>query len=177
MLNGYGKTLPAWTLAWNWQDMHLPAFHSLLAEYADLIFTLPHHIFTLLKLSHTANGQLGLVVQIASPAGMDWSDHCAINRIATDATAVAQRSSIMKLPYPTHWNNDSAPGESGRSPYSGQEKAHLAWINGMYRDVYAVYGGTPDPARDPDGVADGCYHNYPDIALGTHANGSINHAL
>ena len=166
-----------WTLAWNWQDMHLPAFHSLLSEYADLMLTLPDHIFTLLKLSHTANGQLGLVVQIASPAGMDWSDHCAINRIATDATAVAQRSSIMKLQYQTYWNNDSAPGESGRSPYSGQEKAHLAWINGMYRDVYAAYGGTPDPARDPDGVVDGCYFNYPDIALGTHADGNINHAL
>ena len=157
--------------------MHLPAFHSLLAEYADLMLTLPDHIFTLLKLSHTANGQLGLVVQIASPAGMGWSDHCAINRIATDATAVAQRSSIMKLQYQTYWNNDSAPGESGRSPYSGQEKAHLAWINGMYRDVYAAYGGTPDPARDPDGVVDGCYFKYPDIALGTHADGNINHAL
>ena len=277
-----------WTLAWNWQDMNLPAFHSLLAEYADLMLTLPEHIFTLLKLSHTANGQLGLVVQIASPAGMGWSDHCAraerdleglkkrfepiapstalvkplgghigrmhsvpasqeaqhltylealqtlngsgpnqfgkyksaymkkafptdqveaiynwlhvvpeglqasamaqsllqvdsyggaINRIATDATAVPQRSSIMKLQYQTYWNNDSAPGESGRSPYSGQEKAHLAWINGMYRDVYAAYGGTPDPARDPDGVVDGCYYNYPDIALGTHADGNVNHAL
>jgi len=101
----------------------------------------------------------------------------ATNRIATDATAVAQRSSIMKLQYQTYWNNDSAPGESGRSPCSGQENAHLAWINGMYRDIYAAYGGTSDPARDPDGVIDGCYYNYHDIALGTHDDGNINHAL
>jgi hypothetical protein len=47
----------------------------------------------------------------------------------------------------------------------------------MYRDVYAAYGGTPDPAQDPDSVVDGCYYNYPDIALGTHADGNINHAL
>ena len=87
------------------------------------------------------------------------TDRIATNRIATDATAVPQRSSIMKLQYQTYWNNDSAPGESGRSPYSGQEKARLAWINGIYRDVYTAYGGTPD------------------IALGTHADGNVNHAL
>jgi hypothetical protein len=277
-----------WTLAWNWSDMPLAAFRSLLAEYAELMLTLPDHSFTLLKLTHRASLQLGMVLQIASPPGLGWSEHRAraeshvegikrrfrriapstplltplgghlgrmhalpaseeaqhltylealqtqngsgpnqfgkyksaymkkafpieqvdaiyhwlqvvpkglgeddmkqsllqvdsyggaINRIPSDATAVPQRSSIMKLQYQTYWNNNSAPGESGRSPYLRQEQAHVDWINAMYRDVYGAYGGTPDPAKDPTGTVDGCYFNYPDIALGTHADGRVDQAL
>jgi hypothetical protein len=277
-----------WTLAWNWQDMSLPQFCNLLQEYGELMLSLPDHCFTLLKLCHSANKQLGLVLQIASQKGMSWSEHCAqaereidglqkrfvsiapsarlakplgghigrmhsvpasaeaqhltylealqtlngsgpnqfgkyksaymkkgfpreqmeaihhwlqvvpqglqaadmaqsllqvdsyggaINRLATEATAVPQRSSIMKLQYQTYWNNDSAPGESGRRPYSAQQEAHLQWINGLYRDVYAAYGGTPDPAQDCGGVVDGCYYNYADVALGSHEDGKLDHAL
>jgi hypothetical protein len=101
----------------------------------------------------------------------------AINRIASDATAVPQRSSIMKLQYQTYWTNDSAPGENEHQPYLQQERAHLDWINGMYADVYRASGGTPDPANDPSGTVDGCYYNYPDSALGTHADGRIDQAL
>ena len=50
-------------------------------------------------------------------------------------------------------------------------------MDGFYRDVYASYGGTPDPARDPSGTVDGCYYNYPDKALGTHAGGDVDQAL
>lgn len=259
-----------WTLAWNWSDMPLVAFRALLAEYADLMLSLPDNSFTLLKLTHSASPQLGLVLQIASPPDMSWSDHRleaardvqriknrlgsiaptaplraplgghvgwmrgvpasaeaqhltylealqtlngsgpnqsgkyksaymkqgfpieadmqqsllqvdsyggAINRIAADATAVPQRSSIMKLQYQTYWNNSSAPGQSGKPPYASQEKAHVDWINQMYHDVYAAYGGTPDPAKDPTGTVDGCYFNYPDVALGSHADGNIDQAL
>jgi hypothetical protein len=83
----------------------------------------------------------------------------------------------MKLQYQTYWNNDSAPGESRRRPYSTQQEAHLQWINGLYRDVYAAYGGTPDPAQDCGGVVDGCYYNYADVALGSHEDGKLDHAL
>jgi FAD/FMN-containing dehydrogenase len=277
-----------WTLAWNWSDMPLSAFRSLLAEYAEAMAVLPDNAFTLLKLNHAALGQLGMVVQIASGRGVGHREHCleaerhverlqarfsrvapvspllkpfgghpgrmhalpaseqaqhltylealqtlngsgpnqfgkyksaymkqafpieqvdaihhwlqvvpegvqaadmaqsllqvdsyggAINRRASDATAVPQRSSIMKLQYQTYWNNDSAPGQSDRPPYSTQAEAHVGWIDRMYRDVYAAYGGTPDPARDRQGVVDGCYYNYPDSALGTHADGGIDHAL
>lgn len=277
-----------WTLSWNWSDMTLPAFRALLAEYAELMATLPDEAFTLLKLNHAANGQLGMIVQYASAAGTAFRTHCAqaerevsqlqarfarvaptrpllkpfgghpgrmhavpasdsaqhltyleavqtlngsgpnqfgkyksaymkqafpieqvdaihhwlqvvpegvqagdmaqsllqvdsyggaINRHAPDATAVPQRSSIMKLQYQTYWNNDSAPGESRRPPYAAQEAAHVGWVDGMYHDVYAAYGGTPDPARDAHGVVDGCYYNYPDSALGTHADGNVEHAL
>jgi hypothetical protein len=277
-----------WTLAWNWSDMPLPAFASLLAEYAALMQALPENAFTLLKLNHSAAGQLGLVVQIASSQGVEYREHCAqaehhvqalqarfsriartspllkpfgghpgrmhalpaseqaqhltylealqtlngsgpnqfgkyksaymkqafpaeqvdaiyhwlqvvpegvqtsdmaqsllqvdsyggaINRRPSAATAVPQRSSIMKLQYQTYWNNDSQPGQSDRPPYSTQAEAHVAWIDRMYREVYAAYGGTPDPRRDPHGVVDGCYYNYPDSALGTHACGDIDDAM
>lgn len=277
-----------WTLAWNWSDMPLSSFRALLAEYAELMAELPDNAFTLLKLNHASAGQLGLVLQVASPQDTSHRAHCLqaerhvealqarfarvarstpllrpfgghpghmhtlpaseqaqhltylealqtlngsgpnqfgkyksaymkqafpieqvdalhhwlqvvpegvdaddmkqsllqvdsyggeINRRASDATAVPQRSSIMKLQYQTYWNNDSAPGTSHRPPYTTQEAAHVGWIDGMYRDVYAAYGGTPDPARDPHGVVDGCYYNYPDSALGTHADGGIERAM
>jgi hypothetical protein len=50
-------------------------------------------------------------------------------------------------------------------------------MDGFYRDVYASYGGTPDPARVPSGTVDGCYYNYPDKALGTHAGRDVDQAL
>ena len=101
----------------------------------------------------------------------------AINRHASDATAVPQRSSIMKLQYQTYWNNAAEPGQSHQPPFAEQEAAHVGWIDTFYRAVYAEYGGTPDPARDHDGVVDGCYFNYPDIALGSHLGGDVDRAL
>lgn len=277
-----------WTLAWNWEDITPSAFQSLLDEYADLMLSLPENAFTLLKLNHRTQGQIGMVVQIASEAGVCRDDHCqqaqahldtlkqrfrqvapiarlarplgghlgrmqslpvnrdaqhltylealqtlngsgpnqcgkyksaymnkpfpreqvdaihhwlqvipkelnetdmaqsllqvdsyggAINRVDADSTAVPQRQSIMKLQYQTYWKNDALAGENSQPPYRQQEEAHLKWINEMYRDVYASYGGTPDPAKDRDGVVAGCYYNYPDIELGTHQDGGIDHAL
>ena len=64
-----------WTLAWNWSDMPLSAFRSLLAEYAELMQVLPEPCFTLLKLNHQAAGQLALVLQLASHAGLTRSEH------------------------------------------------------------------------------------------------------
>jgi hexose oxidase len=81
-----------------------------------------------------------------------------INAVAAQATAVWQRSSVMKLQYQSYWQDpDSGPSPNG--------DAHIRWINDFYRDVYAAYGGIPDPARDPTGNVDGCYVNYPDVAL------------
>jgi hypothetical protein len=101
----------------------------------------------------------------------------AINRRPSAATAVPQRSSILKLQYQTYWLNASRPGEGEQSPYNAQADAHLQWINDFYRDVYAAYGGTPDPARDNTGTVDGAYYNYPDVVLGSHERGDVDHAL
>lgn len=72
-----------------------------------------------------------------------------VNAVAADATAVAQRSSIMKLQYHTSWAQPQ------------DDAANLAWINGFYGSVYAATGGVPAP----DDVTDGCYVNYPDTDL------------
>jgi hexose oxidase len=277
-----------WTLAWDWADMDLRAFGNLLAEYAEMVQTMADTDFSLLKLNHSANGQLGMILQTVSPPDTPYAQHCrraedsirsaqarfariapartlrrpfnghpgmmhglpsssdaqhltylealqtlngsgpnqfgkyksaymkqafpadqveaihhwlqvvpagvqaadmaqsllqvdsyggAINRRASDATAVPQRSSIMKLQYQTYWNNAAEPGQSHRPPFAAQEAAHVGWIDTFYRAVYAGYGGTPDPARDRDGVVDGCYFNYPDIALGSHRAGDAERAL
>jgi hypothetical protein len=101
----------------------------------------------------------------------------AVNEHSPRATAVPQRSSIMKLQYQTYWDNDSEPGQSRTTPYQEQSAAHPDWIRGMYGDVYSAYGGTPDPALDPTGTVDGCYYNYPDIDLGSHRRGNAEQAL
>jgi hypothetical protein len=51
------------------------------------------------------------------------------------------------------------------------------WINKFYAEVYAAMGGTPDPSKDPGGTVDGCYYNYPDSVLGTHADQRIDQAM
>jgi hypothetical protein len=74
---------------------------------------------------------------------------CQINTRRPSATAVAQRSSIMKLQYQTYWTD------------SADDDVNLAWIRRFYSSVYASTGGTPIPNR----VTDGCYVNYPDVDL------------
>jgi FAD/FMN-containing dehydrogenase len=74
---------------------------------------------------------------------------CQINGRGPAATAVPQRSSIMKLQYQTYWTD---PADNA---------VNLDWIRRFYRSVYASTGGTPVP----NGVTDGCYVNYPDADL------------
>jgi FAD/FMN-containing dehydrogenase len=74
---------------------------------------------------------------------------CRVNAVAPDATAVAQRSSIMKLQYQTYWTDPA------------EDDVHLSWIRRFYASVYADTGGEPVS----DDVTDGCYVNYPDVDL------------
>ena len=76
-----------------------------------------------------------------------------INTIPSDATAIAQRDSILKLQYQTYWT------------YAENDAAHLDWIRTFYSDVYASTGSVPDPAQDPTNNVDGCYYNYCDSDL------------
>jgi hexose oxidase len=81
-----------------------------------------------------------------------------INTVAPGATAVWQRSSILKLQYQTYWQDvDGGPSPNG--------DAHIRWIREFYGEMYAAFGGIPDPARDPSGNVDGCYINYCDSDL------------
>ena len=72
---------------------------------------------------------------------------CEINRVAPGATAVPQRSSIMKLQYQTYWIGKQ------------DDDANLKWMSEFY---VAMYG---EEGPRPDGVVDGCYVNYPDCDL------------
>ncbi|MCF3106683.1 FAD-binding protein [Streptomyces roseoverticillatus] len=69
--------------------------------------------------------------------------------VAPDATAVAQRDSILKAVYLTGWET---PDDEGPS---------LSWVRGLYRAMYADTGGVPVPGD----VSDGSFVNYPDTDL------------
>ena len=91
-----------------------------------------------------------------------------INAIDPHATAVWQRSSILKLQYQTYWTDgDEPPGANG--------DAHIDWIRQFYEEMYAASGGMPDPSRDSSNNVDGCYINYPDVDLNDH--GGLSKAL
>lgn len=72
---------------------------------------------------------------------------CQINAVDPAGTAVAQRSSIMKLQYQTYWTDPSG------------DEANLEWIRSFYTAMYGAQGPLPDT------VMDGCYVNYPDVDL------------
>jgi hypothetical protein len=66
----------------------------------------------------------------------------AINRKGlVDETAVAQRSSVIKLQYQTYWKDEQ------------DDAAHLTWIRDFYREMYSDtnmnsrYTTTPYPGE------------------------------
>ncbi|MGN6217096.1 MAG: FAD-binding oxidoreductase [Solirubrobacterales bacterium] len=72
---------------------------------------------------------------------------CQVNAHSSDETAVAQRSSVMKLQYQTYWYEE------------GADEENLAWIRAFYNEMYG------DRGPYPDGTMDGCFVNYPDVDL------------
>ncbi len=72
---------------------------------------------------------------------------CQINTVDPAATAVPQRSSILKLQYQTYWTDPA------------EDDANLEWIRSFYTAMYGEQGPMPDA------VMDGCYVNYPDVDL------------
>lgn len=73
---------------------------------------------------------------------------CQVNALAPDASAIPQRSSIMKLQFQAYWMTPE------------EDKQNLAWIREFYEDMYGPHGPVPDA------LMDGCYVNYPDVDLG-----------
>ena len=90
-------------------------------------------------------------VHYANPQALLQVDSygCQVNAPRPDATAVAQRSSVMKLQYQTYWTSPE------------DDEVNLHWINRFYARVYAASGGVPASNR----VTDGCFINYPDVDL------------
>jgi len=72
---------------------------------------------------------------------------CQVNAVSSTATAIPQRSAIMKLQYLTQW---VMPEE---------DRIHLQWIRDFYSAMYGPAGPYPDEN------VDGCYVNYADADL------------
>lgn len=81
-----------------------------------------------------------------------------INTIESDATAIPQRNSILKLQYQIYWD---LPGPDG-----SYDESNVAWMQALYNAVYGPAGPVPDLNTPPaDRIVDGCYINYPDVDL------------
>ncbi|HEX3551622.1 MAG TPA: FAD-binding oxidoreductase [Thermoanaerobaculia bacterium] len=72
-----------------------------------------------------------------------------INTIARDATAAAQRDSILDIACTTGWLEPR------------EEAKNLAWVRSFYRDLFAESGGVPVPGE----AYDGAFINHPDTDL------------
>lgn len=85
----------------------------------------------------------------ANPAALLQVDSygCQVNAVSPEATAIPQRSSVMKLQYQTYWSSEA------------EDAQNLDWISGFYEDMYGPAGPRPDDTMD------GCYVNYPDVEL------------
>jgi aclacinomycin oxidase len=72
-----------------------------------------------------------------------------INTVAPDATASAQRDSILDIACTTGWLDPR------------EEAANLAWVRAFYRDLFADSGGVPVPGE----AYGGAFINHPDVDL------------
>jgi aclacinomycin oxidase len=72
-----------------------------------------------------------------------------VNTVAPDATASAQRDSILDIACNTGWLD---PREAAKN---------LAWVRAFYRDLFAESGGVPVPGD----AYDGAFINHPDTDL------------
>ncbi|MFI1890348.1 FAD-dependent oxidoreductase [Streptomyces jumonjinensis] len=72
-----------------------------------------------------------------------------VNTVAPEATATAQRDSVIKAAYLSVWSAEE------------QDGPNMTALREMYREVYAETGGVPAPG----GGSDGSYVNYADADL------------
>jgi FAD binding domain/Berberine and berberine like len=72
-----------------------------------------------------------------------------INTVAPDATASAQRDSILDMACSTGWMDPR------------EEAKNLTWVRAFYHDLFAETGGVPAPGE----AYDGAFINHPDTDL------------
>jgi aclacinomycin oxidase len=72
-----------------------------------------------------------------------------VNTVASDATASAQRDSILTTSCSAGWGD---PNDEFRT---------IAWVRAFYRDMFADTGGVPVPGD----ICDGAMINHPDVDL------------
>jgi hypothetical protein len=93
-------------------------------------------------LTRTDHDAIGGMLGLATYGGR-------INTIARDATASAQRDSILDIACTTGWID---PKEAARN---------LTWVRAFYRELFAESGGVPVPGE----ACGGAFINHPDIDL------------
>ncbi len=93
-------------------------------------------------MTRTDHDVMGGVLGLATYGGR-------VNTVAPDATASAQRSSILDSACNTGWMD---PAEEARN---------LAWVRAFYRELFADTGGVPAPGD----AYDGAFINHPDTDL------------
>jgi aclacinomycin oxidase len=93
-------------------------------------------------LTRTDHDAMGGMLGLATYGGQ-------INTVARDATASAQRDSILDMACNTGWLDPR------------DEAKNLAWVRAFYRDLFAESGGVPVPGEAYDGV----FINHPDADL------------
>jgi aclacinomycin oxidase len=93
-------------------------------------------------LTRTDHDVMGGMLGMASYGG-------AINRVAPDATASAQRDAILDMACNIGWMDPR------------DEAKNLAWVRAFYRDLFADDGGVPKPGE----AYAGTFINHPDVDL------------
>jgi len=93
-------------------------------------------------LTHSDHDVMGGMLGLASYGGR-------VNATASDATASAQRDSILTTSCTTGWQDPR------------DEAKNLAWVRAIYRDLFADSGGVPAPGA----ACDGAFINHPDTDL------------
>jgi aclacinomycin oxidase len=93
-------------------------------------------------LTRTDHDIMGGMLGLASYGGR-------INTVASDATASAQRNSILDTACTTGWLDPR------------EEEKNLKWVRTFYRDLFAESGGVPVPSD----AYDGTFINHPDTDL------------
>lgn len=93
-------------------------------------------------LTRTDHDVMGGMLGLATYGGQ-------INTVAPEATASAQRGSILDIACTTGWLDPA------------EEERNLAWVRSFYRELFADSGGVPVPGE----AYDGAFINHPDIDL------------
>lgn len=122
-------------------ELFQPGFDNIHAKAKDAFLRQP---FTNSQIA-TAYKYLTLEAPIGGALGMATYGG-KVNTVAPDATASAQRDSIMDTACNTGWIDPAGAAPS------------LEWVRGFYKDLFAATGGVPVP----NDQADGCMINHPD---------------
>lgn len=109
----------------------------------------------LLRRRHT-DRQIGVMYRYLTRADMSVGGGIGfatyggrLNTVSPDATAAAQRGSVMVTSYSVGWQR------------ADDEERSLKWVRELYRDVFAESGGVPVPGASSDGAL----INHPDADL------------